>query len=363
MNKKNISSLELLALVNEMQFLINGKVSQIYQPEEKELILQLHAPSRGKVFLRIVAGKFTCISREKKTSETAPPGFCLQLRRFLDQAFIRKIEQKEAERIVIIELEKERRYKFISELFSKGNVILTDEKEEIIAVMEWQKFKDRTIKPKEKYKFPASGFNWKKAGAKEILGVLEKSEKKNLAVALATEMGLGGIYAEEACQRSGLNKDLNPKEINAKEAVILAESIKEMIKLCEKPAGFTYAEEITPFLLFEKEPLSKKDSYNEAIDLLNPYNKQSPYQQKIKSWERIISQQEESVIALERDIEINKLKGEKIYENYTDFQKLKEIVAEMRKKMSWEEIAKELKKGKKIKEVNLREKKVKAEFL
>jgi predicted ribosome quality control (RQC) complex YloA/Tae2 family protein len=43
-------------------------------------------------------------------------------------------------------------------LFSKGNVILTDSEFEIIAVLERQIWKERTVKPGEKYIFPGFVF-------------------------------------------------------------------------------------------------------------------------------------------------------------------------------------------------------------
>ena len=42
MPKKSISSLELVALVHELQFLVHGKLTNIYHPQEKELLFQVH---------------------------------------------------------------------------------------------------------------------------------------------------------------------------------------------------------------------------------------------------------------------------------------------------------------------------------
>ena len=42
MNKKSVASIELAALVNELQFLVKGKVSQIYHQDKKEVLLQFY---------------------------------------------------------------------------------------------------------------------------------------------------------------------------------------------------------------------------------------------------------------------------------------------------------------------------------
>src|SRR3989338_5772088 len=104
--KKGLSSLELTAIVNELQFLVSGKIAQIYQQEKEALWLQLHMPGKGKLLLKIVPGRILCLT-DKKERVFQPSSFCLQLRKHLDQAIIRNLYQKEAERVVVLELEKE----------------------------------------------------------------------------------------------------------------------------------------------------------------------------------------------------------------------------------------------------------------
>mgnify|MGYP001620164216 CR=1 FL=1 len=102
MPKKSISSLELAALVNELQFLANGKISQIYHPESNVLLLQLHASGRGKQLLKIISGKWLCLTQQKE-SALKPSSFCMQLRKYIDNAIIKKLYQKDSERAVILE--------------------------------------------------------------------------------------------------------------------------------------------------------------------------------------------------------------------------------------------------------------------
>ena len=229
MPKKAISSLELAALVNELQFLVQGKISQIYHQEKKEMLLQLHARGRGKELLKIISGKWLCLTGMKLVP-LRPSGFCMQLRKYINNAVIKDIYQKDAERIVVFELEKEKRYSLIVELFSKGNVILTDEMSTIITSLERQIWKDRVVKPGEKYVFPKSEVNWKKITEKELATILKKSEKKNLAVSLATEVGLGGLYAEEVCRKNEIDKNKIPQDITEKEAKEIINTSKEFLK-------------------------------------------------------------------------------------------------------------------------------------
>ena len=102
--------------------------------------------------------------------------------------------------------------------------------------------------------------------------------------------------------------------------------------------------------------MRETETYNEAIDSLKLSDKPSPYQNKIKTLERTIAEQEEAIKIQEEKIILGSQKGELIYEKYTALQKLKDIVEELKKNKSWMEIAKELKKEKKILSINLEKK-------
>ena len=99
-------------------------------------------------------------------------------------------------------------------------------------------------------------------------------------------------------------------------------------------------------------------TYSEAIDGLNPFQIVSPYMQKIKSLEKNVEDQQETMKKHEGAIALNKQKGELIYERYMPLRKLLDIVAEMKKTSNWHQIEEELRKEKRIKQVNLKSKKI-----
>ncbi len=357
MPPKSLSSIELAALANELQFLVKGRLTNIYHPQEKELLFQIHVPNQGKQLLKIIPGKWLCLTQRKEIT-VKPSSFCMQLRKYLENASIRSLQQKDSERIIIFELEKEKKYFLIIELFSKGNVVLTDEQHTIIGVLEQQVWKDRAVKPGQKYIFPPIEVNWKTLTEKKLWEIFHKSGKRNLATSLATEIGLGGVYSEELCTRAGISKEVLPQEINDKEAKEIMKSLQQMLSLLEKPQGYIYAEQVTPFPLQEKAPLRAVDTYNEAVDTLIPFAIASPYEKKIKALEMTIAGQEESFREFQVQAGENNRKAELIYEHYAPLQKLLEIVQGLRKTKTWQEIAAELRKEKKIREINLKEKTV-----
>lgn len=357
MPKKSISSLELMALVHELQFLVQGKLTHIYHPQEKELLFQIHVPNQGKQLLKIIPGKWLCLTQRKDIT-VKPSSFCMQLRKYIDNASIKSLMQKDSERIIIFELEKEKKFFIIIELFSKGNVILTDEHNSIIGVLEQQVWKDRAVKPGQKYVFPPIDVHWKELTPQQLFEILHQSQKRNVATALATDIGLGGVYAEELCARAGISKDLLPREVALLDARKLMQSFQEMLRVVQAPQGYVYAEQVTPFLLQGAAPLKIMETYNEAIDALIPFTITSPYEKKIKALEMTIASQEESLREFHHNAAENTHRAELIYEKYAPLQKLLDIVKELKKTKNWQEIAAELKKEKKIKEVNLKEKKI-----
>ncbi len=345
--KKNISSVELAALIKELQFVERGKVSQIYHQDKKELLLQLHAIGQGKQLLKIVPGKFLCLTHEKHPP-LRPTGFCMQLRKYISNASIKKLYQQGSERIVVFELEKKEKFYLIIELFSKGNIILTDKNFVIIGTLERQIWKDRSVVAKEKYVFPTPGVDWKKLTSVELGKVLKKSDKKNLATSLATKVGLGGVFAEEVCARSEVDGKLLPYEGDAAK---LLKGIKSVMN--EDVKGYIYDVEITPFRLNGKEVKQEVETYNEAVNTIKAFVKSSPYEKKIAALCKIIEGQEDNMAAMEQDIKDNTAKGDLIYEKYEDLRKLVEYA-----QGDWRVVSKELKKLKKIDSVDMKNRKV-----
>ena len=357
MLKKSISSLELAALVHELQVLAGSKISQIYQ-REQELLLELHLRGAGKQFLKIIPGKWLCLTKVKNVPLT-PSNFCMQLRKYLGGAILTSVQQKNSERIVVMKVENKEPYSIVVELFSKGNFILTDKNEVIIAVLERQEWKDRVIEPGKKYIFPVlPAVDWKTLSERELEVLLQASGKRNLVTSLATDIGLGGVYAEELCRRSGLDKNVLPTTISKSDSAKLKAALTMFLQEIKMPQGFLYPEQVTPIPLQGEVLLGQTSTYNEAIDALNPFQLESPYEKKIAGLNRIIAGQEEAVKEMESKITENARKGELIYEKYAPLHKLLSIVQELRKSHSWSEVAVELNKEKKIKKVDLEHKKV-----
>ena len=135
-------------------------------------------------------------------------------------------------------------------------------------------------------------------------------------------------------------------------------SLKYFLTAIAEPKGYIYEGEITPFPLQGKKTLRETETYHEAIDTLKLSEKPSPYLNKIKTLQRTIAEQEEAIKNQEENIAVNFRKGELVYEKYAPAAEDAGDRERDEKSRSWEEIAKELKKEKKILSVNLEKKAV-----
>ncbi len=329
---KQLTSLELHHLVKEFQFLINGKIDKIYQPDKKTFLLQFYVPSKGKQILKIVLPSFIFLTEHKQPAEEARQ-YSMFLRKYLSNARLRSIKQLESERILEFEFQKDEKYYLIIELFSKGNIILCDKDHVIINPLEIQKWKDRTIKKGEKYLYPKRDYNFLKITQPQLKEFIEKTDKDKIVTALASDLGLGGIPAEETCSIADIDKNTAPKEADQKKI------LNALRKLSDKKHE-TNSKSIEEYL--QKLPEKPKTNHEKKINKIN----------------NIIEQQEKSIKNIEIKIKENKKKAESIYNNYKLINEILTEITKAREKYSWKEIKHKLKGHKIIKQIDEKEKKI-----
>ena len=124
------------AAVSELQRnLTLGKIEKIYQPQSEQLIFNIHTKAGRKKLLLSVSGNHAgaYLTETVPENPTAPPVFCMVLRKHLNAGRITMIRQHENDRIIEIMLETVNEMgfsvnkKLIIEIMGKhSNVILTD---------------------------------------------------------------------------------------------------------------------------------------------------------------------------------------------------------------------------------------------
>ena len=260
---KELSYLDLTKILSEIEYFVGAKIEQIYMPERKELILQLHVPGHGKKLLRINPPNYIYVT-EFKPSTDFPPGFCVFLRKKLKNARIQSMDIVPNQRIIRIDLTtKDNVYQLYIELFLKGNVLLC-ENNKILSPMENQNWEDRTIRGGVDYVIP-----------ERDLIPLSTNLNKPLVKFLAVEQNLGGILAEEICNRVGIDKQ--KKGITDSEVSKISNEIELIYE--SKASGYIYFKDkknyseqdvlvVSPIELtiYDKLECEKLDSLNEALN-------------------------------------------------------------------------------------------------
>ncbi len=370
--KQSIAGLELHYLVKELQFLKDAKIQQIYMADSKEMYLQCHVTSIGKKTLKMQVPSLTYLTANKPAIE-APPSFCLYLRRRLSSARIRHIKQLGLERVIEIKLEtKDETYYLITEFFAKGNIILCDKDHIILSQSERQNISGRKIQPKETYPVPEREFQLLKLTESTLQELTKKTESPSLVKMLATDLGLGGVYAEEVCILSGVDKNTEPSKLKQHKEVVKA--LKSLLNKKPSPVAVykkDQLKDIVPFKLNYYKDLEQKayETYHQAFDdiITQTISEETPKkltksEKELQKLQSIIQHQSDSVNKLKKKEKDNQDKAAAIYENYQLVQDTITQIKEASKKLSWKEIKAKLKNHKIIKSVNAKDKTVTMEL-
>ncbi|OIO61907.1 hypothetical protein AUJ83_03955 [Candidatus Woesearchaeota archaeon CG1_02_33_12] len=373
--KKNLAALELSYVIKELDALIDSKLDKIYHPDKKMLLLQFHITGQGKKILRISVPDYIYLTDYKEKSPENPSGFCMVLRKNLEQSRLIAIKQFGSERIVELLFEKKEKHKLFIELFSPGNIVLCKEDGIIISALETKKWKDRTIRGGIEYAFPKREINFFDLKKPELKELLKSTEKDSLVTCLAIDLGLGGVYAEESCLLAGIDKKISPKKITEDSLNELVKAIKNLCSGKIKPCSVYDKKElvnITPFSLELYNELEKKDfkGYNEALDSYftgqvkeeKTDESEIAHKKQADKLNKIIDEQKNQIKRMEASVKANNEKAELLYTNYKLIESIITELKKAREKYSWQEIKEKLKGHKIIKEIDEKESKITIEI-
>jgi len=324
-----LTAVDIKFLVRELQKEIEKAiVEKIYQLAEKEMIIVLHSPGAGKKLLRIVAGQAASLTKEKGEAKENPTAFSMTLRKYLKQARILSIVQREFERIIEINFSNE--YKLILELFSKGNVILLDKEGKITALLERQEWKHRTLEKGKIYVYPPQTINPFKLSEEEFRTRYNESDKESAVKILASDFALGGKYAEEVCALAKVDKQARRIDsIKLWRTVQTLESKKLNPNIIDKGIK----KEISPIELISEEK-AKKQYFNTISEALESYEKNYGKEVVEKQEEKeklgeLAQMQKEHIEELKKEAEDFKKIGDLIYAKYAE---IDQIIREIKEK-------------------------------
>jgi predicted ribosome quality control (RQC) complex YloA/Tae2 family protein len=363
--KEEMSSVDVFAVVAELQFLLDAKLEKVYQHTPDEIRLRLQEFKTGKYDLIAEAGRRLHISSHPRESPKLPPAFAMILRKYMMGGRITAIRQRGFDRIVDIEVVRAgEKTVLVVEIFAKGNVILLDGDRKIIMPLKSAKMKDRDVLRGETYEYPQSQLNPLTLTENELARLFAASDK-DVVRTLATQTNIGGMYAEEACLIAGIDKNRVSKSLVGSEVHLLLNGIKTLFKpLVEgnlRP-HIVRAEgkdiDVLPLELKKYDSYEKVffETFNKALDAYNSARtiteiKAAATEKKAEKsgpLERRLKQQEDAIVKFDRDEQENVRKGEFIYADYQQLEDIIKVIGSARAKgYSWDDIRKTLKEAKK----------------
>ncbi len=355
--KQSISSFDIYAEVYELKNLINVRVNKVFQVTKDELKLVLNVRDGGKRDLVIEAGKRIHLTEYPKPAPSKPSMFVMALRKYIGNGILLSMRQVGFDRIIelVFRGREGEEYILVVELFGNGNVLLLNPSRDILAVMRPKRYSTREVVTKAKYEFPPQRINPFELEAEEIKDLVNNS-KGDLVRTIATNLGLGGVYAEEICLRAGIEK--SKMNITLEEGEIIWEKIHELKDSVEKEKPRIIFEgelpvDITPVKLeiYRDKKSQEFESMNEALDTyFTTYELDHIEELRRKKYEEEVGKYR-SRLKDQTSILKKYLKGEKeykeigdlIYLHYKIIEELMNTIKKARKDYSWKDIKRKFK--------------------
>jgi predicted ribosome quality control (RQC) complex YloA/Tae2 family protein len=326
-----VTSLDIRHLVREISPLVEDSfVDKVYQGKEEkgEFLLKLRSPRTGKQQLYLKAPEALFLTDRRFTWPTAPPGFCMQLRKHLTNARLVNVTQHGFERIVELSFEKgPERWKLVVELFSKGNVVLVNSEGVIRGVLDLQRWKDRTLRVNAPYEYPPAVVDAPTLSIEELVALFETS-KKDFVRFSAAVLGLGGKYAEELVARTGIPKDT--KSVPAESWPMIYAALQTLFDAPLEPVMKTDTADAAAFPLSAWPTAERTASFSLAVETLILATQETTAEEAQTAVasgvndkrQRIIDEQNKNMERFDQETLSCQKQGELIYQHYQELSKL-----------------------------------------
>lgn len=356
--KTSLTSFDVYAVVDELRELKGTRLNKVYQVGPQELKVVLNIKDFGRAELVVEAGRRVHLTEYPKPSPKVPTSFAMTLRKHLANAFLEDVYQVDFDRILVLKFQKAGKdFLLVTELFGKGNIILTDGEGRIITLLKRQSFKTRVLAVGEKYQYPPEKRDPFSISPDELV-LLVKDSKADLVRTLATTLGLGGLYAEEVCLRAEVDKTKEEIDSEVAEKVIKEiESLKAELEN-KKPCIVSDGGNPIDVLPFQLKLYWEKDhrfyeSFNKALDeYFTPLEIAEVEEEGMAEYKKEIGHLEARLEEQKRTLE-NYLKkeedyrraGEALFIHLGTVDKVLKVLNEAKKRYSWKEILRRLKEG------------------
>ncbi len=367
--KDFLLNFDIAAITFELKKKVIDKyIDNVYHLNANTIMLRLKP---GPIYMILEASRRVHITNYKFKTPTKPIDFAMSLRKHLSRGKIIDINQPQFERVVeFLISSKNGNYRFIVEIFRRGNMVLIDQEGIIIAALRTAVMKDRKIIVRKKYlPAPSEKLSLTKVNHNDLFRLKENHEE-NLEKAITNLLAIDRIYTKELLFQAGLDGTIKSNELSEDQIENIFKIIKELgNKISKKPKNpsIVLSElgdqiDVIPNQLKIYEKFKKKEfnSFNEAVDeyfssILSDKEKVSKEGELFKKAEKLNRILENQIIqskSFKKAIEVNRKKGEIIYLHLNEIRHLSQLINSMKKEgHNWKDIERMIKenaiKGKK----------------
>lgn len=338
-----MSSVDVAAIVLELQEMVGARLVKAYQPGEEEIRLKLHQKEKGSRDLIIEAGKRIHLTSYQRASPRVPSNFAMYMRKHLRGGRIAKIQQLEFDRLVEVTIERwDKQLRLIAEFLPRGNIVLVDEAGEIMLPLRRKSFATRELRVRRRYERPPSRVNPLTLTDEGLRALLHTRAEQDVVRVLASDLSFGGLYAEELCERAGVEKSKKVQELSDPELTALFTALRALFapliaqdRTQLKPQIVLEGTEKLDVLPLELTAYATKpkvffESFNQAADefftqkLAEAVEEQAKVEHDlgVSKYERVLREQLAALQKFARKEQECIEKGELIYTRYTELDAL-----------------------------------------
>ncbi|MFB6113454.1 MAG: ribosome rescue protein RqcH [Halodesulfurarchaeum sp.] len=339
--KRAVTSFDLVSLTGELGAYTGATVDKAYLYDGDLIRLKMRDYERGRIELLVQVGetKRAHVTRPDRVPDAPerPPNFAKMLRNRIAGADLSAVRQHGFDRILEFEFRRaDADTTLVAELFGEGNVAVLDATGSVIDSLSTVRLRERTVAPGVQYGYPGGQADPRDLDFEAFVARMNDSDT-DVVRTLATQLNLGGLYAEELCTRTGVEKATSIEDATEEEYRRLFDALSRLIDRLESGNidPRVYYEDgtrvdVTPIPLEEYEGLESEqfDSFNAALDdyfTNREREDETPgsaepdrpdFEGEIAERERIIAQQEAAIEDFEEAAAEERAKAETLYERY-----------------------------------------------
>lgn len=341
-SEQGMSGIDTRAMVAELSGKLPLWIDKVYQFDSHTLAIRLNGENKAHHLFIIEAGRRAHFIKNLPEPPKNPPQFAMLLRKYISGGKVLGIRQHGLERIIDFSVGKgTTTFHLIIELFDEGNVILTDEKFEIIKPLRHHRFKDREVIPHVLYTMSPSD----PTASEENLAAALKNEDRDLVRALAIGCMLGGTYAEYICGKAGQEKTI--AAASADPAAIFRELLALFDAVLHAHNPVVTKKHCEPVDLFGVPEAQHFPAFSQALEAFFPLTKTerktAEARPKLSREDRILKYQKSAIKKFDDKIGKTEAIVAAIYENYAFVTNVITSLDTASKRLSWQEIEKHLK--------------------